>query len=119
MKKSILISAMIVLSFTSCTKEKQTTIQNAEPKMNSLQMDESKSYTFIASDNSRANVTFQGEGKDETMTIKSNNNKFVLDKKDADPTTIVYERNGVVAKMTKDSLHIIQDNTVIALGRTN
>lgn len=119
MKKSILIFSMIALSLTACKKDSTTVSENSTPKINSLQMDESKSYTFIANDNSRANVTFQGDGKDETITIKANNNKFVLDKKDADATTIVFERNGVEAKITKDSLHILQGNTVIALGRTN
>ncbi|MFC6269259.1 hypothetical protein [Frigoriflavimonas asaccharolytica] len=115
MKNSILITACIVLSLISCKKNNAESVDNAQQSINSLNMDETQSYTYIASDSERAKVTFQNAGADHTITINSNNTKFVLDKKDGDEDTQIYERNGVQAKLTKDSLFIIQDNQVIPL----
>lgn len=119
MKNSILIAALVSLSIISCKKNNAENMDNEFPTKNSLNMDESKSYTYKATDGNRANVTFQNGNVDHTITIKSNNTKFVLDKKDADADAQVYERNGVEAKLTKDSLFITQENTVISLVRTN
>ena len=41
--------------------------------------------------------------------------KYVLDKKDGDQDSEVYERSGVQAKIKKDSLIITQDDNVIPL----
>lgn len=119
MKKSVLIAALLVLSLMSCKKESPANSENSTTTINSLQMDESKSYTYLATNSDRANLTFQNDGNDHTITIKANNIKYVLDKKDADSASMVFERNGVVAKLTKDSLNIIQDDNVIPLVRTN
>ena len=115
MKNKILITAMIALSLMSCKKESKVTSNDATPKMNSAMMDESKSYTYLATNSDRVNLTFQNVNADHTITIKANNMKYVLDKKDGDQDSEVYERNGVQAKLTKDSLIITQDNKVIPL----
>ena len=116
MKNRILITTMIGFSLMACKKESKMTSENSTPTINSLQMDESKSFTYLATDANRANLTFQNEGNDHTITIKANNMKYVLDKKEDKPNAELYERNGVKAKLTKDSLIITQDNTVISLA---
>lgn len=119
MKKSVLISAMIGFSLMGCTKESSTNTEPTATQMNSLDMDVAQDYSYMATDNSRANVTFQNKGVDHTMTIKSNNMKYVLDKKEGKANSEIYERNGVIAELTKDSLFITQDNKVIPLVRMN
>ena len=65
MKTTILISSFaIALSMISCKKEKPKT---------------EVSYSYKAEDGSRAKATFIEEGKDKTITLESNHNKFVLD----------------------------------------
>lgn len=78
-------------------------------------MDENKSYTYLATNGDRAKITFQNSKDDQTITIDANNMKFVLDKKDGDADSEIFERNSVQAKLTKDSLIISQDSTVIPL----
>ncbi|MGS0748928.1 hypothetical protein [Halpernia sp. GG3] len=91
------------------------TSENEPQTVNSLKMDESKTFTYLATDGNRANLSFQNKGNDRTITIKANNMKYVLDKKDGDQNSEVYERNGVQAKITKDSLMITQGDKVIPL----
>ena len=119
MKKSVLIAAILGLSLMACKKESTANKESTAPQRNSLNMDVSQDYSYMATDNSRANVTFQNEGVDHTITIKSNNMKFVLDKKEDKANAEIYERNGVVAELTKDSLIITQDNLEIPLVRVN
>ena len=119
MKKSVLITAILGLSLTACKKETKVNAENNAPTINSLKMDESKSYTYLATNSDRANLSFQNQGNDHTITIKANNMMYVLDKKDADSAAMIFERNGVTAKLTKDSLHIMQGDKVIPLGRIN
>lgn len=124
MKTTIVLIALLGLTFTSCKKEgnkgvlKQDSIKMGEMENPAL-FDQSKTYTYIAEDGSRANVSYQNEQNDHTLTIKANNTKYVLDKKDADAGSEIYQRNGVEAKVTKDSLKITQDNMVISMGLTN
>ena len=113
MKKYVLIAAILNLSIMACKKE------STAPQLNSVQMDIGQDYSYMATDNSRANVTFQGKGVNHTMTIKSNKIKYVLDKKKNQANAEIYERNGVTAKLTKDSLIITQDNMEISLVRLN
>jgi hypothetical protein len=119
MKKSLLLTTILGLGLMSCKKENTGSSENATPKINSLQMDETKSYTFLATNDERANISFQNEGNDYTIIIKANNMMYVLDRKDADTAAIVFERNGVSAKLTKDSLLIMQGDRTIPLVRTN
>lgn len=120
MKKSVFIATVLGLSLMACKKENKTNVDIESSKLNSLKMDESKSFPFMATDGSRVIISFKDEGNDNTMTIKSENNmSYVLDKKDADSFTMVFERNGVSAKLTKDSLNIIQGDNVIPLVRIN
>ncbi|WP_417430851.1 hypothetical protein [Halpernia sp.] len=119
MKNTVVITAILGLSLMACKKENTANTKNVTSNINSLKMDESKSFTYLATNSERANLSFQNEGNDHRITIKANNMKYVLDKKDADSASMVFERNGVVAKLTKDSLIITQDDKVIPLVRTN
>ena len=120
MKKLAILSSIVLLTFTACKKEGNKAVlqkdgtENVMDNENTL-FDETTSYGYIATDGSRANVDYQNDGNNHTITIKANNTKYVLDKKDGDADSQIYERNGVEAKLTKDSLFISQDDTVIPL----
>ena len=118
MKKSVLITAILGLSLVDCKKENKVSSEMT-PKINSLNMDESKSYTYLATNSDRVNLTFQNVNNEHTITIRANNMKYVLDKKDSDQDSEIYARNSVQAKITKDSMIITQDDKVIPLVRTN
>ena len=115
MKKFVLIASILCLSLIGCKKEQKATADNPTLQINSLNMDESKTFTYKATNGERANLSFQNTESDHTITIKANNMKYVLDKKDGDQNSEVYERNGVQAKLTTDSLIITQDDKVIPL----
>lgn len=120
MKNTVIIAAILVLSFTACKKEGNKAVlekdvtENVAVDSNTL-FDETSTYGYMATDGSRANVEYQNDGNNHTITIKANNTKYVLDKKDGDADSQMYERNGVEAKLTKDSLFITQDDKVIPL----
>jgi len=80
---------------------------------------EQVTYSYIASDKSRANATFTNTEKGNTILIEANNQKFQLDRKELTPDGGIYERNGVHAEVKKDSLIITQDNLQIDLKRVN
>ncbi len=126
MKKRILITGFFGLTLFACKKEgnKEVLKQNADAENlqtattteKPIQFDENETYNYIAEDGSRADVTYQNDNANHTMTIKANNTKYVLDEKDGDEFTEIYERNGVQANLTKDSLMIIQGDKVFPLG---
>lgn len=75
------------------------------------------SFPYKAEDGSRAKATFDDNEKSKTVTIEANNMKYVLDFKKATSTGELYERNGISAETTNDSLLITQGNNVIHLGK--
>jgi len=101
MKKIILTSAFLSLLMISCNKAKNG--GNDDRKEETI--------SYRASDGSRANVLLVTSSKENTMTIRANNQKFQLDKK----SDTEYERNGVKAEIKGDSLFITQDDMVIPL----
>ena len=121
MKNLTILSIVLALSLTACQKEgnkavlKNDNIENGIDQRQTL-FDESKTYAYLASDGSRANVNYQNDEDSHTIIINANNKKFVLDEKDGDADSQLYERNGVEAKLTRDSLFITQDETVIPLA---
>lgn len=116
MKNYIVIGTLFLLSFTGCKKDNPKISEKPKSQMNSLKIDESKSYKYIASSGAVADVSYQNDASYNTIEIKTTNTKFVLDKKDADENSQLYERNGIEAKLTKDSLFISQDKNVIELA---
>ena len=101
MKTTILISSFaIALSMISCEKDKPKT---------------EVSHTYKAEDGSRAKATFIDDGKNKTISLESNHNKFVLDFKKKTAEGEFYERSTISAETKGDSLLISQDNQVIHL----
>ncbi|MFC0342686.1 hypothetical protein [Epilithonimonas hispanica] len=92
------------------------TSSNAQKDINGKKTS-SVSYPYKASDGSRAKATFIDDGKAKTITIEANNNKFVLDFKQATTAGEIYERNSISAESTEDSLLISQGNNVIHLAK--
>ena len=121
MKKTVIIAAIVSLTLAACKNEvNKTEMQKDASEImqvdNDPLFDEANSYGYIASDGSRATVDYQNDGNTHTITIKANNMKYVLDKKDGDAQSQIYERNGVEAKLTKDSLFITQNDIVIPMA---
>lgn len=75
----------------------------------------SGSYTYKATDGTRAKIDFAE--KDKTVTIEANGKKFQLDQVNLQPTGTEYERNGIKASVKGDSVTITQGNNVIELVR--
>lgn len=73
----------------------------------------SHSYTYKATDGTRAKVSFENSSKANTISIEANKSKFQLDKKSDGH----YERNGIKATVKGDSVIVEQDNHVIELVR--
>ncbi len=92
------------------------TTTSAEKEINGKKTT-SVSYPYKAIDGSRAKATFIDDGKAKTITIEANNNKFVLDFKQATSAGEIYERNSISAEASEDSLLISQGNNVIHLGK--
>ena len=69
--------------------------------------------TYKASNGNRANVVIFSSPKENTMTIRANGQKYVLDKK----SETKYERNSVNVEIKGDSLFIVQGDNVIELVR--
>lgn len=92
----------------ACNKSKESTTTSKK---------EEKMVVYMASDKSRAKVTFQKENEVETLLIESNNRKFQLDKKSDSSGIKIYERNGIKAEIKGDSLFIIQDSITIPLRK--
>lgn len=75
----------------------------------------SVSYSYKATDGSRAKATFINNGRSKSILIEANNRKFELDFKNKTPNGQLYERSGISAESKGDSLIISQDNNEIAL----
>ncbi len=106
MKHLELTPLVFVISTLSCN-------QKAEIKEDLRQ--NIVSHAYSATDKTRAKATFLSSEKENTITIEANRQKFVLDKKGEN----YYERNGVSARVTNDSLFIEQGETVIPLKKVD
>lgn len=104
MKNSFLTAAMFsTVALVSCSKNESN---NSEKS--------AESYTYRATDGSRAKVIFS-KGKNPTLSIQANGQKFLLDLADADESATVYERNGITAISKGDSILITQGENIIPL----
>lgn len=74
-----------------------------------------ESVVYMGLDKSKAQVIFTDNPNEHTLTIKSNNKKFVLDKKDDKNGVTTYERSGIKAVVKGDSLNLIQGENIIPL----
>lgn len=73
-------------------------------------------YVYKATDGSLAKVVFNYEEK--TMSVRSNNKTFILNKVESKGTETVYEKMDMKATVKGDSLLLDQGNNVIQLVKT-
>jgi hypothetical protein len=73
-------------------------------------------YVYKATDGSLAKVVFNYEEK--TMSVRSNNKTFILNKVESKGTETVYEKMDMKAMVKGDSLLLDQGNNVIQLVKT-
>lgn len=140
MKKNALILTLITVStLVSCKKNEsrkstsesyssETTVTDENGKIDSVtttsmvktiggKKTESYSFPYKAAYGGRMKATFINNGKSKTITLESNNNKFILDFRKKTSEGEFYERNTISAETKGDSLLISQDNKVIHLAR--
>lgn len=111
--KKVFIATVLLSAFTISCKKSVERPKDAvsEDSLTKAAATSEEVISYRASDGSRANVTLVSGPKENTMLIKANNSKFLLDRKS--PTR--YERNGIEAEIKGDSLFITQDNSIISL----
>jgi hypothetical protein len=73
-------------------------------------------YVYKATDGSLAKVVFNYEEK--TMSVRSNNKTFILNKVESKGTETVYKKMDMKATVKGDSLLLDQGNNVIQLMKT-
>lgn len=73
-------------------------------------------YVYKATDGSLAKVVFNYEEK--TMSVRSNNKTFILNKVESKGTETIYEKMDMKATVKGDSLLLDQGNNVIQLVKT-
>ncbi|WP_343663503.1 hypothetical protein [Chryseobacterium mucoviscidosis] len=73
-------------------------------------------YVYKATDGSLAKVVFNYEEK--TMSIKSNNKTFILNKVESKGNETTYEKMDMKATVKRDSLILDQGNNIIQLVKT-
>lgn len=137
MKKGLFAAfAVIALSFTSCkksetgnkavlksdgTEKSMTDSSKADPNIQYETDVNGKKYVktdfvYKATDGSLAKVVFNYNEK--TMSIRSNNKTFILNKVDSEGNEAVYEKMDMKATIKGDSLILDQDNHIIELVKT-
>lgn len=137
MKKGLFATfAVIALSFTSCkksetgnkavlksdgTEKSMTDSSKADPNIQYETDVNGKKYVktdfvYKATDGSLAKVVFNYNEK--TMSIRSNNKTFILNKVDSEGNEAVYEKMDMKATIKGDSLILDQDNNIIELVKT-
>lgn len=73
-------------------------------------------YVYKATDGSLAKVVFNYPEK--TMSIRSNNKTFILNKVESNGSETIYEKMDMKATVKKDSLILNQGNNIIQLVKT-
>ncbi|REC53095.1 MULTISPECIES: hypothetical protein [Chryseobacterium] len=73
-------------------------------------------YVYKATDGSLAKVVFNYEEK--TMSIRSNNKTFILNKVESNGSETIYEKMDMKATVKRDSLILDQGNNIIQLVKT-
>ncbi|MGC4128788.1 MAG: hypothetical protein QM564_04350 [Bergeyella sp.] len=123
MKRLIIFAAAGLFTVYGCGKKETVSTEQKAPATEVIyyggndlnNQTEEITYSYIASNKNRANATFTNTKKENTITIKANNQKFQLDRKELTSDGAKYERNGVQAIVKGDSLIILQDNIQIDL----
>lgn len=117
MKHIALITFALVLF--SCKKEGNKNVISSNQTTASDERGKSilkeGKYTYSANNGALAAVVITDNEKVKELSIKTDNIKYVLDQKRSTPTETFYERNGINARLTSDSLIIIQGDITIDL----
>ncbi|SHE72147.1 hypothetical protein [Chryseobacterium takakiae] len=137
MKKGLWgVVTVIALSFTGCkksetgnkavlqsdgTEQSMTDSGKADPNIQYETDVNGKKYVktdfvYKATDGSLAKVVF--DYKEKTMSIRSNNKTFILNKVDSKGNEAVYEKMDMKARVKGDSLILDQGNNIIELVKT-
>jgi len=137
MKKGLFAAfAVIALSFTSCKKSESGNKSVLKSDSSGVVMaDNGKAdstvqyetdvngekyiktdYVYKATDGSLAKVVFNYEEK--TMSVRSNNKTFILNKVKSKGNETIYEKMDMKATVKGDSLILDQGNNVIELVKT-
>ncbi|NML57924.1 hypothetical protein [Chryseobacterium cheonjiense] len=137
MKKGLFaVFAVIALSFTSCKKSESGNKSVLKSDRSGVVMaDNGKAdstvqyetdvngkkyiktdYVYKATDGSLAKVVFNYEEK--TMSVRSNNKTFILNKVESKGNETIYEKMDMKATVKGDSLILDQGNNVIELVKT-
>jgi hypothetical protein len=75
-------------------------------------------YVYKASDGNLVKVVFNYDPKESTLTIRSNNKTFILNKVESKGNETTYEKIDMKATVKKDSLILDQGNNIIELVKT-
>lgn len=82
------------------------------------QKTERTSNIYKATDGTLVKVIFETTPKESTLSIRSNNKTFILKKSGSSGNETTYTKEDMTAKVTQDSIHLIQGNNVIELKKT-
>jgi len=142
MKKVILVAvSATVLSVVSCKKSEggnkevirsessESSYVNNNGKIDSAsasssitevngQKTEKTSNIYKATDGTLVKVIFETTPKESTLSIRNNNKTFILKKSGSSGNETTYTKEDMTAKVTQDSIHLIQGNNVIELKKT-
>lgn len=119
MTKYVMICAL-AFSIIACKKQGNKNVlpadKTATENIEASVLKEGK-YTYAASNGALAAVEITNNAEKKELSIKTDNIKYVLDQKETNPKETLYERNGINAKLTSDSLFIKQGETIIELSK--
>ncbi|GEN75058.1 hypothetical protein [Chryseobacterium hagamense] len=142
MKKIILaVVPAIFLSLVNCKKSEggnkeviesessETSVENNNGKIDSVstsssitevngQKTEKTSNIYKATDGTLVKVIFETTPKESTMSIRNNNKTFILKKTGSTANETIYTKEDMTAKVTQDSIHLMQGNNIIELKKT-
>jgi len=82
------------------------------------QKTEKTSNIYKATDGTLVKVIFETTPKESTLSIRNNNKTFILKKSGSSGNETTYTKEDMTAKVTQDSIHLIQGNNVIELKKT-
>ncbi|WP_294286188.1 hypothetical protein [uncultured Chryseobacterium sp.] len=82
------------------------------------QKTEKTSNIYKATDGTLVKVVFETTPKESTLSIRNNNKTFILKKTGTSGNETTYTKDDMTAKVTQDSIHLIQGNNIIELKKT-
>lgn len=136
MKKSLLLLTAVTLTVLSCTKDSTTaeavntennmivdtvsvndTLRATSETESGNAIADTHTYDYSAEDGTLAVVTFLNTSTENTLTVKMNDQTYILDQTEAWAKGADYEKNGVSAHSQRDNLEIKMDGKTVRLKR--